>query len=68
MPSNPFQNLPQGWEIKTLGECLEYEQPTKYIVKNTQYSNEYEIPVLTAGKSFLLGYTNDTENISLKHP
>lgn len=52
MPSNPFQNLPQGWEIKTLGECLEYEQPTKYIVKNTQYSNEYEIPVLTAGKAF----------------
>ncbi|WP_300764203.1 MULTISPECIES: restriction endonuclease subunit S [Helicobacter] len=68
MPSNPFQNLPQGWEIKTLGECLEYEQPTKYIVKNTQYSNEYEIPVLTAGKSFLLGYTNDTENIFTQTP
>ncbi|CUU39806.1 restriction endonuclease subunit S [Helicobacter typhlonius] len=23
MPSNPFQNLPQGWEIKTLGEVCE---------------------------------------------
>lgn len=60
--------IPQGWEVKTLGECLEYEQPTKYIVKNTQYSNEYEIPVLTAGKSFLLGYTNDTENIFTQTP
>ena len=66
--SSLLQNLPQGWEIKTLGECLEYEQPTKYIVKNTQYSDEYEIPVLTAGKSFLLGYTNDTENIFTQTP
>lgn len=63
-----LQNLPQGWEVKTLGECLEYEQPTKYIVKNTQYSDEYEIPVLTAGKSFLLGYTNDIENIFTQTP
>ncbi|WP_301008511.1 restriction endonuclease subunit S [Helicobacter japonicus] len=61
-------NLPKNWEVKTLGECLTYEQPTKYIVKNTQYSDEYEIPVLTAGKSFLLGYTNDTENIFTQTP
>lgn len=61
-------NLPKNWEVKTLGECLEYEQPTKYIVKNTQYSDEYKIPVLTAGKSFLLGYTNDTENIFTQTP
>lgn len=61
-------NLPKNWQVKTLGECLEYEQPTKYIVKNTQYSDEYETPVLTAGKSFLLGYTNDTENIFTQIP
>lgn len=65
---NNTHTLPQGWEVKTLGECLEYEQPTKYIVKNTQYSDEYEIPVLTAGKSFLLGYTNDIENIFTQIP
>ncbi len=65
---NNFHNFPQGWQVKTLGECLTYEQPTKYIVKNTQYSDEYEIPVLTAGKSFLLGYTNDTENIFTQIP
>ena len=51
-----------------MGECLTYEQPTKYIVKNTKYSNEYEIPVLTAGKSFILGYTDDTENIFTQTP
>ncbi|OBV29569.1 hypothetical protein BKN38_02945 [Helicobacter sp. CLO-3] len=60
--------LPKTWEVKTLADCLEYEQPTKYIVKNTSYSDEYEIPVLTAGKSFILGYTNETENIFTKTP
>lgn len=47
----------------TLGEILEYEQPTKYIVKSEQYRDEYEIPVLTAGKSFILGYTNEKTGI-----
>ena len=46
-----------------LGDVLEYEQPTKYIVQNSDYSDEYEIPVLTAGKSFLLGYTDEKSNV-----
>lgn len=47
----------------TLEEILEYEQPTKYIVKSEQYKDEYDIPVLTAGKSFILGYTNEEDGI-----
>ena len=47
----------------SLGEVLEYEQPTKYIVDNTNYDDKFDIPVLTAGKSFLLGYTNETHNV-----
>ena len=46
-----------------LGEVLEYEQPTNYIVESTNYKNEYKTPVLTAGKSFLLGYTNEENGI-----
>ena len=42
---------------------LEYEQPTKYIVNDTNYKPTYKTPVLTAGKSFILGYTNETDNI-----
>ncbi|RAX54638.1 hypothetical protein CCY99_02425 [Helicobacter sp. 16-1353] len=63
-----IENLPANWEVKRLGECLEYEQPTKYIVKTTHYSNSYKTPVLTAGKSFILGYTNETEGIFSKIP
>jgi len=51
------------WKEEKLGKVLDYEQPTKYIVKNTEYSNEYKIPVLTAGKTFVLGYTNEKEGV-----
>jgi type I restriction enzyme S subunit len=46
-----------------LGELLEYEQPTKYAVESTKYDDKYSTPVLTAGKSFILGYTNETDGI-----
>ena len=44
---------------------MKYEQPTKYIVENSEYDNSFEIPVLTAGQSFILGYTD--EKYGLKH-
>ena len=46
-----------------LGELLYYEQPTPYIVESTDYNDTYETPVLTAGKSFILGYTDEKEGI-----
>lgn len=51
------------WEIKELGECLDYIQPTKYLVTNTDYNNSYNTPVLTAGKKFILGYTNENDGV-----
>lgn len=45
-----------------LEEFISYEQPAKYIVDSDQYDDSYETPVLTAGKSFILGYT-DEKNI-----
>ena len=55
--------LPNGWKEVKLGDVLDYEQPTKYIVKSTKYDDKFKTPVLTAGKSFLKGYTNETEGI-----
>lgn len=63
VPEIRFPGFEGEWEETTLGELLKYEQPQKYIVKNTDYSDEYNIPVLTAGQSFILGYTNETEGI-----
>lgn len=53
----------QQWTMYELGDLLEYEQPTAYIVDSTDYNDSYPIPVLTAGKTFILGYTNETEGI-----
>lgn len=53
----------ENWTKTTLGDVLNYEQPTKYIVETTDYDNSYETPVLTAGKSFVLGYTNEKKGI-----
>ena len=57
-------------EWKALGEVCDYEQPTAYLVRNTNYSDQYPIPVLTAGKTFILGYTNETTGIyrASEHP
>ena len=54
---------PTKWPMVELGKVLDYEQPTNYIVQSTNYKNEYKIPVLTAGKTFVLGYTNETKGI-----
>lgn len=50
-------------EWKKLGEVIDYEQPTKYIVNSTQYDDKFKTPVLTAGQTFILGYTNEIEGI-----
>ena len=48
-------------------DVLEYEQPTKYLVSNTEYSDDVTlIPVLTANKAFILGYTDDINGIYSK--
>lgn len=52
-----------NWIEYEIGELLKYEQPTPYIVESTDYSDSYKTPVLTAGKSFILGYTNEETGI-----
>ena len=63
-----FENIPKNWEKVALENLLEYEQPTNYIVASEEYNDSYPIPVLTAGKSFILGYTNETEGIYQNTP
>jgi len=58
-----YKNLPSGWSICRLEDIVDYEQPQAYIVDSTNYSEDYTTPVLTAGKSFIIGYTNETDGI-----
>ena len=62
-PKRRFPEFSSSWKKCTLGSLLEYEQPTKYIVQSTDYNDSGGIPVLTAGQSFILGYTNEFDGI-----
>lgn len=53
-----FSGFNNNWESKSFEKLLNYEQPTKYIVKKADYISQ-GTPVLTANKSFILGYTNE---------
>ncbi len=54
---------PKGVEFRKLGEVLEYDQPNQYCVTSKEFDKSYPTPVLTAGKTFILGYTNEKDNI-----
>lgn len=58
-----YNKTPKGWKRIPLYELLDYERPDKYIVSSEEYSDNYKIPVLTAGKTFILGYTNEDDGI-----
>lgn len=46
-----------------LGSVTKYEQPAKYLVATKNYNDEFKTPVLTAGKTFVLGYTDEVHGI-----
>lgn len=58
----------KSWQTVELGEIFNYIQPTAYLVKTTDYDDSYKTPVLTAGKTFILGYTNELEGIFTEVP
>lgn len=52
-----------GWPQRRIGDLLTYERPDRYIVQSTDYLEIGDTPVLTANKSFILGYTHATFGI-----
>ena len=62
-----FKQLESNCECWTeIGNMLQYEQPSKYLVASTEYSDSYATPVLTANKAFILGYTDEEFGIYSK--
>lgn len=59
VPEIRFKGFTDAWEQRKLGDVFKYEQPQTYIVENTEYDDKNKIPVLTAGQSFILGYTDE---------
>lgn len=59
VPKLRFPGFTEPWEQRTFSELFEYERPDAYIVQSDLYCDEYNVPVLTANKAFILGYTNE---------
>ena len=68
IPEIRFTGFTEAWEQRKLGELLQYEQPQKYIVISSEYDDSFDIPVLTAGQSFILGWTNEKTGIKKASP
>lgn len=64
VPEIRFKGFSGDWEEKALGTIFQYERPDQYIVTSSNYSNANKIPVLTANKAFILGYTNETRTFN----
>lgn len=60
---NEVREIPKGWTKAIFEDLLDYIQPTKFIVESTEYDDKYKTPVLTAGKSFIIGHTHETNGI-----
>lgn len=69
MKTNSLQkNIPKDWSVRKIKDLLDFEQPTKYIVESSSYTSDGKTPVLTANKSFVLGYTNETDGVYTNTP
>ena len=68
VPEIRFKGFTEAWEQRKLGDIFKYEQPQAYIVESTEYDDRFQIPVLTAGQSFVLGYTDEDFGIKNANP
>ncbi|MCU9519737.1 restriction endonuclease subunit S [Corynebacterium sp. ES2794-CONJ1] len=62
------QHCPNGVPVVPINQVVKYEQPTRYLVNSKEYRDFYETPVLTAGKAFILGKTNEKHGIKMSSP
>jgi type I restriction enzyme S subunit len=62
------QLCPDGVPFRALSDLVDYEQPGEYLVASKSYDDSYSTPVLTAGQTFVLGYTNETDGIYQASP
>lgn len=58
----------ESWRSRLLSEMLSYEQPGRFLVKTSKQLDVGRIPVLTAGKTFILGHTNESHGVYTAHP
>jgi type I restriction enzyme, S subunit len=56
------------WQTRRFSELLAYEQPSRYLVATRTQADSGLYPVLTPGKTFIIGYTNETKGVYRNNP
>ncbi len=56
------------WEKTKISDLLAYKRPDPYIVQSAEYTEHGNVPVLTANKAFILGYTDEVSGICHNFP
>lgn len=54
------------WTATALDELLSYEQPGPYLI-HSDIRSRGSVPVLTAGKTFVLGFTDEVTGVYMSH-
>ena len=62
-PKLRFKGFTDAWEQQQIEKIFNYERPDKYICFDKDIERSGAVPVLTANKAFILGYTNDSSNV-----
>ena len=57
-----------AWEKTKISDLLAYRRPDPYIVQSAEYTEHGNVPVLTANKAFILGYTDEVSGICHNFP
>ena len=57
-----------AWEKTKISDLLAYRRPDPYIVQSVEYTEHGDVPVLTANKAFILGYTDEVSGICYNFP
>lgn len=57
-----------AWKKIKISDLLAYRRPDPYIVQSDEYTEHGDIPVLTANKAFILGYTDEVSGICHNFP
>jgi len=63
-----YAQLPKGWSVISMQDVCKLKDGIKLDSNSTNYDDSYLTPVLTAGKSFIIGYTDEEEGIYSKLP
>lgn len=61
------RKIPDGWNVLSIGEILDKYPATKRF-DTSEYLNDGLYPIIDQGESFIVGYTNETENVLQRHP